>query len=276
MLEPLPLAAASTAGRIPLLLGLGAFLVAFALTRAYTRIARVRGWGSGSVGGIHLHHMVVGIILVLVAGLLAIAFWPEGSPWRELLGIVFGVGAALTLDEFALWLYLRDVYWCEEGRSSIDASVFGVVLAALLLVGTSPFGLDAGMGSPRGIAFVVVAASIVLALASFAKGKLLTGLVAVFVPPVGLVGAVRLAKPRSLWAKHVYRARAPHKLERAEERFESRDSRLRRLHERVDDLLGGAPTWVSTPAAPAPVARLEVVDGCLVVGGTGAGSDGRS
>ena len=104
------------ADRQPVLLLLGAFLVTFVLTRVYTRLSRVRGWGSGSVGCIHLHHMVVGIVLILLSGLVALAVEP-GSPGREVLAIGFGVGAALTLDEFALWLYLRDVYWCPEAAA---------------------------------------------------------------------------------------------------------------------------------------------------------------
>jgi len=63
--------------------------------------------------------MVVGIVFILGTGFVTVAFWP-GSPGREVIGILFGIGAALTLDEFALWLYLRDVYWSPEGRSSID------------------------------------------------------------------------------------------------------------------------------------------------------------
>src|SRR5919198_544439 len=114
-------------GREPLLLLLAAFLITFALTRLYTRLARVHGWGSASTGGIHLHHMVVGIVFVLFSGLVEIAVRPDGLG-RELVAILFGVGAAFTLDEFALWLYLRDVYWSPEGRSSIDATVLGVVL----------------------------------------------------------------------------------------------------------------------------------------------------
>ncbi len=62
--------------REPTALLLAAFLVTFVLTRAYTRLARVRGWGSGSVDGVHLHHMVVGIVLVLVSGLIEIASRP--------------------------------------------------------------------------------------------------------------------------------------------------------------------------------------------------------
>ena len=110
-----------------------AFLIAFALTRLYTRLARIYGWGIASVGGVHLHHAVPGVVLALVAGLLA--FTPSGvvSPTQELLAIAFGVGAALVLDEWALIFHLDDVYWSQEGRSSIDAMIVGTVLAGLLL-----------------------------------------------------------------------------------------------------------------------------------------------
>ena len=248
------------AGREPLLLALLAFLITFALTRLYTRLARVRGWGSGNVGGVHLHHMVVGILLVLVSGLLAIAFWPEGTPWQEILGILFGAGAALTLDEFALWLYLRDVYWCEEGRSSIDATVMGVVLAALLLVGSSPFGIADESSAPQAAVFGVVAFNVVVAVVTFLKGRLLLGMVSVFVPLVGVWSALRLAKPRSLWAKHVYRPKAPAKLERARARFDAADARFRRFHDRFDDLLGGTPSF--THMGPL---RMEIAAGRLKV-----------
>lgn len=228
--------------RAPLLLGLLAFLVTFACTRLYTRLARTRGWGSGSVGGVHLHHMVIGILLILITGLLAVAFWPDGLVWRSVLGVLFGAGAALTLDEFALWLYLRDVYWCEEGRSSIDATLAGVVLATLLLVGSSPFGLERDE-MPSAIVFGIVAFNMLAAVATFAKGKLFLGMPSVFVPSVGIVGAIRLAKPRSLWAKHVYRPRNPGKLERAQARYEQTASPYRRVHEQLDDVIGGSPTY---------------------------------
>jgi hypothetical protein len=117
-------------GKEPLILMLLAFLITFALTRLYTRLARFYAWGSGSVHGVHLHHMVVGIIMVLTCGLVGIASDP-GQPWLDIVAVVFGVGAALTLDEFALWLYFRDVYWSEEGRSSIDAAIMGLVFAGL-------------------------------------------------------------------------------------------------------------------------------------------------
>jgi hypothetical protein len=235
--------------REPTALLLAAFLITFVLTRAYTRIARIRGWGSASANGVHVHHMVVGIILVLVCGLIEIATRPTDLG-RDAIAVFFGIGAAFTLDEFALWLYLRDVYWSEEGHRSVDASVMGVLFAGLLLVGLSPFDVHDGGRAPRLVAFIVVGASILFALVTFAKGKLTLGLLAVFMPPVGLVSASRLAKPTSLWARRFY---GDEKLARAHRRFESSDSWLARWHERIDDLIGGAP---STHAMFAPAMEM--------------------
>jgi hypothetical protein len=222
-----------TADRLPLLLLLLGFVSAFVLTRLYTRLARARGWGSGSVGGVHLHHIVVGILLVLLSGLLTFALDPGGIP-RDLLAIGFGVGAALILDEFALSFYLRDVYWAHEGHSSIDATVGGLALTGLLLVGIAPFGIGGASYGPRSVAFAIVAGSVVFTVATFLKGKVLTGIVGVFFPPLALVGAIRLAKPHSLWARRCYRGR---KSARAAERYTI--GRTARLHERIDDVLGG-------------------------------------
>ncbi len=228
-------------GKEPLFLLLLAFLVAFALTRLYTRLARRYGWGSGSVHGVHLHHMVVGIIMLLVSGAVAIAVTPA-SPGIEVLAIAFGVGAALTLDEFALWLYFRDVYWSEEGRSSIDATLMAFVFGALLLVGTSPFGIEQEESElPRAIASAVIGVDVVLALVTFLKGRLMLGLLSIFLPPVGLVAAVRLAKPRSPWARWFYK-RNEGKLARSHSRFDERDRRLKQLKDRFYDLIGGAPS----------------------------------
>ena len=65
-----------------------------------------------------------GILLVLAAGLLQFRYSPR-SPWAEVLAALFGAGAALTLDEFALWFNLDDVYWSKTGRQSIDAILMG-------------------------------------------------------------------------------------------------------------------------------------------------------
>ncbi len=87
-------------------------------------------------GGRHVHHLVIGIVILLLVGygwLCEIGVGTDGSSLfiGRLMSILYGVGAALTLDEFALWLNLRDVYWSPEGRSSIDAIIlFGSFLAA--------------------------------------------------------------------------------------------------------------------------------------------------
>ena len=104
----------------------------------------------------------------------------------------------------------------------------------------------------------MIAVNIVLAVVTFLKGKLTLGMFAVFVPLVGLFAAVRLAKPRSLWAKRFYRDK-PAKLERARARYEAADARARRLHNWFDDLIGGAPTFTSMPF------RMEVVGGRLMI-----------
>lgn len=77
--------------------------------------------------GLHIHHFVWGIVILLIVGFLGITLWTERlHPW---LGAVFGIGAALVLDEYALWLNLQDVYWLPAGRASIDV----VILVAALL-----------------------------------------------------------------------------------------------------------------------------------------------
>ena len=92
-------------------------------------------------GGLHIHHAVFGIIGMVVAGILEFAVQP-GSPWLEALAFVFGSGAALTLDEFALVLHLEDVYWTGEGRKSIDAVILGLTFITLLLTGLLPRSID--------------------------------------------------------------------------------------------------------------------------------------
>jgi hypothetical protein len=88
------------------------------------------------VGGRHIHHLVFGIVILLLVGygwLCEVGTGSDNSSifLSRLMSILFGVGAALTLDEFALWLNLKDVYWAREGRASIDAVIlFGALLAA--------------------------------------------------------------------------------------------------------------------------------------------------
>jgi hypothetical protein len=223
-------------GREPLLLLLGASLLTFAMTRLYTRIGRVRGWRSGRLGDVHLHHLVAGNILTLTCGMLEIAFQP-GDFGVDLLALGFGVGAAFVLDEFALTVHLRDVYWTPEGRHSIEVSIIWTLLGLILLTGISPFGIHDQTETPRIIGFAVVVASIALSIVTCLKGKLTMGLVSIFLPPIGLVAAVRLARPGSIWAQLFYdeRQRAL-----AVVRFDPATSRLEQLRHRFTDMVGGS------------------------------------
>ena len=88
-----------------------------------------------SMHGRHIHHMVWGILLLLLVGYCWLMEVGTGSvdswPWAgRMTSMLYGVAAALTLDEFALWLNLSDVYWQRQGRESYEAmGLFGGVLA---------------------------------------------------------------------------------------------------------------------------------------------------
>jgi hypothetical protein len=206
-------------GKQPELFLLLAFLVSFAFIRTSAHLIRAQvSWWPGNVemGGTHVHHLVWGIIALLAVGYSAIAFAP-GSPLREILAILFGIGAGLTLDEFALWLNLEDVYWSEKGRRSIDAVIVAAALAGIVLLGVRAW-IDVAEDAAAAVqAIVGIAGSLGLAFAlvNVAKGKLWAAALGVFVPLVGPVAAVRLAKPGSLWARRY----GPEKLDRARSRF---------------------------------------------------------
>jgi hypothetical protein len=240
-------------GKEALFLVFLSFLIAFALTRLYTRQARIRGWGSASVGGVHLHHAVPGLVLALGAGLLAFTPWGSDSPAQEILGITFGVGAALVLDEWALIFHLDDVYWSQEGRSSIDAVIVGSTVAGILLHTASPFGLqESEYPGSRTAVFALLALNFLFALICFFKGKPVPGAIGLLVPFVALVGAVRLAKPTSPWSRWFYepdrgprrlRGERARKLERSRRRYDA--GWEGRAERKLDDVIGGAPTVAS-------------------------------
>jgi len=213
------------------------FLVAYLAIRTSARLTRSVSWWPGGVqsGGVHLHHLVWGICLMMLAGFLAFAV-PLQTPWWHLTAIAFGVGAGFTMDEFALWVHLEDVYWSEEGRSSFDAVVAATAFAGLVVLGTRPFGLD----DPVSVTGTALAVAIVLGLAlvCFAKGRVLFGVFGLFVPIVAVVGAARLGHPRSMWARWRYSGA---KLERARARF-GPTRRSERLGRRVADLVAGRPS----------------------------------
>ena len=136
--------------RLPLMWCLIAFILTFFVTRTIVRYIRrhadsdaPRKWWqprniSGG-GGIHIHHVVIGVILVMISGLSMVTLAVDGGvPEFTAASIFFGIGAALVLDEFALILHLSDVYWAEDGRTSVDAVFVAVAVAGLLILGFSP------------------------------------------------------------------------------------------------------------------------------------------
>ncbi len=177
--------------------------------------SRFRPGSIVTAGGVHIHHAVPGLVGMIIFGILGFAFTPE-SPWIEMLAFGFGSGAALTLDEFALILHLEDVYWTGEGRASIDAVVLGVTFIILLLTGLLPRSIDEVerlVGLSRSVGVVLLLAASVFVIISYLKGKLFMGTVGIFILPIAVVGALRLAKPNSPWAYLRY-GRSPVKLER--------------------------------------------------------------
>ncbi|MCD2197752.1 hypothetical protein LQ327_30715 [Actinomycetospora endophytica] len=183
---------------------LGSFLVVFLVTRAIVRMIRAgRGpFRNQAIGGVHIHHLVHGIVLMLVAGAGEFLYRPDGA-WGIVLAVAFGAGAALTLDEFALWLHLDDVYWSEKGRLSVDAVLVVAAVGALLVLGANPFGAASEDNAPT----VIAAAAVTLAFAVVAalKGRPALAVIGVVFVPAAVVGAIRLARPGSPWAKRRYR-----------------------------------------------------------------------
>ena len=121
------------------------------------------------------------------------------------------------LDEFALILHLQDVYWSGEGQLSVEAVSLVAACLGLALVGFSPLQVP-DMGSAERLLRISATGILVidacLALVCILKGKYRTGLFGLFLPPVGLFGAVRLARPNSIWARRRYHAPGPRTADR--------------------------------------------------------------
>lgn len=238
-------------GKEPMLLLFIAYLVTFISTRLYTRLARVYNWGSASAGGVHMHHMVPGVVFMAVCGALGFSTIYQNGIAADILAIGFGVGTALVLDEFAMIFHVRDVYWTEEGRTSIDAMLMGFALAGLLLVGFAPLDVEresAQSDSELGL-FIMLGLNASVAAITFFKKKPFMGMVALLVPTIGCITAIRLAKPGSPWAHWFYEsnrgsprkiAKRRRKLERSIARFEH--GWAGRFERWFSDVVGGAPS----------------------------------
>lgn len=231
-----------TAGQRAGFVALAGFLLAFLSIRASTRLMRsprVPWWpGSVKTGGVHVHHLVFGIAMMIVGGFLTFALQPEGVG-LDLLAAIFGIGVGLTVDEFALWLYLEDVYWASEGRSSIDVAIVCALLGGLLVIAGGPFDTSANSNW-------LVAGSIALHLfwcgVVLSKGKVRLAAIGFVLPPVYIFAVLRLARPNSPWGRRFYKPGGK-KLAKAQARADAWDARRIRWLDRI----GGAPSIERPP-----------------------------
>ncbi|MFF1815120.1 hypothetical protein ACFVXW_39555 [Streptomyces sp. NPDC058251] len=200
-------------GKLPMLLSLASFVVTSLATRTITRLIRAgRGpFGNISQAGLHIHHVVPGVVLVVIGGFGAVGSGQHGVA-SAVCAVVFGIGVGLVLDEFALIVHIDDVYWSEQGRKSVEV----VVLAAALAV------------------------NFLLVLITFFKGELPMWLLGTLVPFVAVFGAIRLARSGSPWGRRFYcnrpKARAKIRL-----RSFHHDRRWDRPRHKLQDFVGGAP-----------------------------------
>jgi hypothetical protein len=248
-------------GRLPLLLAFAALLLTFLITRTITRLIRAgRGpFGNVSAGGLHIHHVVPGIVLTLIGGVLAIGAGGNIVA-RSIAGVLFGMGAGLVLDEFAMIVHLDDVYWSEQGRVSVEATVLAVAVVGLAVTGSVPFDASSPSGPTVGdrVGWVVaIVLMVVVTGITFAKGKFRIGVIGVLVPVVNVVAACRLARPGSPWAERFYRDH-PRKLHRATVRAARHDARWDPLRRRLEDTLGGRPSPSPSPPSAAVRTRTTV------------------
>ncbi len=222
-------------GRLPLLLCLIAFIVTFAITRSCVRYIRHRAafgrppkwWEPRNVqvGSKHIHHVVVGVVMVMVSGVTLVALSLDRNQLEiSAAAIFFGIGAALVLDEYALILHLSDVYWEEDGRTSVDAVFAGIAVGGLLVLGLHPLMFFVNLWHDTTHDTLMRAAVIAgmvltppLALVVLLKGKVWTGLIGMFFVVLLVVGAVRLSRPHAPWARWRY-TRHLDKMRRALER----------------------------------------------------------
>ena len=103
------------------LLATVAYFATLVIVRSFTTFVRAEPVQPDiSIAGVHIHHLVFGIVALLVSGLFAL-----DEVFRIARSVLFGIGAALVLDEFALLVFLRDVYWLPQGSLSVVAIVIG-------------------------------------------------------------------------------------------------------------------------------------------------------
>ncbi len=238
------------AGKLPLVLSFVAFVVTFLVTRGITRLIRSgRGPFKDNVseGGLHVHHAVPGILVLVVGAFTAVG--ARGTePWTSIAGVLVGIGAGLVLDEFALILRLDDVYWAQEGRISVEMVGLAAGCLGMVLVFGSPLADDLGTGGWTE-AFIGLSIHYGLLVLTAVKGKYRTALFGIFIPLVGTFGAIRLARPSSRWARRRYDER---KLDRAMRRAGRSDARWAPIMSWLGDTVAGAATDPAPDPNPDP------------------------
>ncbi|WP_314617665.1 hypothetical protein [Streptomyces stackebrandtii] len=229
-------------GKLPMLLALTSFVLTFLVTRTVTRLIRA---GKGpfknvSSGGLHIHHVVPGVVLTVIGGFGAVGSGRHGLG-AALFAVVFGIGTGLVLDEFALILHLDDVYWTDQGRKSVEVVVLTAALVGLTLSGFSPLGVDdmtADERQDRVTFLLTLAVNFLFVLIALVKGKFRMAVLGTLIPFVAIVGAVRLARPGSWWSRRFYGRR--HKARaRARIRTYRHDKRWTKVRRRTQDVIGG-------------------------------------
>ncbi|MHA5048463.1 hypothetical protein [Streptomyces sp. SD15] len=231
-------------GKLPLLLALASFVLTFVITRVVVRLIRAgKGpFGNVKAGGLHIHHVVPGVVLTVVGGFGAVASARHGFG-AAAFAVLFGMGAGLVLDEFALILHLDDVYWSEEGRKSVEVVLVTAALVGLVLGGFLPFGVNDLTEEElqnRGGVILSVALNFVFSLLALSKGKGRIAIFGVIVPFVALIGMIRLARPGSPWARRFYRRR-PRARAKSILRAYHHDLRWSGPSRRIQDWIGGKP-----------------------------------
>jgi hypothetical protein len=238
-------------GKHALFLMFVAFVLTFLFIRFSVRMIRAGvSWWPGNVqpGGLHIHHVTFGLVFMVTAGVLVFAPGTWKSPWWEILGALFGIGAALVLDEFALVLHLDDVYWSEKGRLSVEVVALGIGLIGMLVLGFLPFGVEGLAEEEHATRWGYVATVLIngtFVVITLLKGRVWLGLLGLLFPLLALIGAFLIAKPDSSWARRRYKE-GSRKYTRAVARAGRHDARWRRVKYRIFDAVAGRPDAAPT------------------------------
>ncbi len=258
-------------GRLPLLCCLIAFILTFFVARSMVRSIRSRA-ASGrpprwweprniQIGTKHIHHVVVGVLMVMISGVALVALSVTGNQLEDtVIAIVFGIGAALVLDEYALILHLSDVYWEEDGRTSVDAVFAAVAVGGLLVLGLHPFLFFVSLWHDTnsvllraGVVFAIVL-TLPLGVLVVLKGKVWTGLIGMFFVPLLFIGAIRLSRPQAPWARWFYMSQLD-KMSRALQRERTLRRPVVRAKLLVQYTIAGTPRRVDHRAVDALLDR---------------------